>query len=126
VAPVRVEPVPGTPYGLAIFGPPATTSGPAIGALVAGVASIVVSFLVGCVGLDGWGILAAGAFAILAGCLGGAGIALGLVGARQTRRPSGSSRSTGRSLAIAGGVCGAVGLGITGCVLGAVALIEFV
>lgn len=128
--PVRVEPVPGTPYGLAIFGAPTAVSGPAIGALAAGVAAILVAFVVMCLGLagaaDGWGAAVAGAFAILAGFLGVAGIVLGAVGVRQIRRsglvagsgPSGvggapATSIRGRGLAVAGLICGACGVGLT-------------
>lgn len=129
--PVRLEPVPGTPYGLAIFGPPSVTSGPAVGALVAGVAAIFVSFAVTCFGLagarDGWGALVAGAFAVLAGFLAVTGLGLGAVGLRQTQRsalPAGGSAATGvrsapaaaiggRGLAVAGLICGATGLALT-------------
>ena len=128
--PVRVEPVPGTPYGLAIFGAPTALSGPAIGALVAGIAAILVSFVVLCFGLagagEGWGAAVGGAFAILAGFLGFAGVGLGIVGVRQVRAsgpvpgagPSGvggapATSIRGRGLAIAGLVCGASAVGLT-------------
>lgn len=80
----------GTPYGLAILGAPATTSGTAVGSLVCGIASVLVAMLVTCFGLagadDGWGLWVAGAFALLAGSLGIAAVGLGMVGVRQTRR----------------------------------------
>lgn len=129
--PTRVEPVPGTPYGLAIFGAPPVTSGPAVGALVAGVAALLVSLVVACLGLAGaaasgsggagsWGALVGGAFAVLTGFLGVAGIGLGAVGLRQTRGtgPAGESRVRGRGTAISGMVCGGVALAIAGCSLG--------
>lgn len=130
--PTRVEPVPGTGYGLAIFGAPPVTSGPAVGALVAGVAALLVSLVVACVGLAdaiasdsgggaaGWGALVGGAFAVLTGFLGLAGIGLGTVGLRQTRGtgPAGESRVRGRGTAISGMVCGGVALAIAGCSLG--------
>jgi len=112
--PVAYEAVAGTPYGLAIFGVPPTASGPATGSLVTGVASILVSLVVGCFGLvgaeKGWGPVVAGAFAVLAGLLGMASLVLGRVGLRQIKRGAGWSRATGRGLAIAGIVCGGVGL----------------
>lgn len=128
--PVRVEPVAGTPYGLAIFGAPSATSGPAIGSLVAGVAAILVSFVVMCLGLagagGGWGAPVAGAFAILAGFLGFAGIGLGVVGTRHVRRgapspdegPTGvagapAATIRGRGLALAGLICGVTGVVVT-------------
>ena len=80
----------GTPYGLAILGPPATTSGAAVGSLVCGIASVLVAMLVTCFGLagagDGWGLWVGGAFALLAGALGIAAVGLGIVGVRQTRQ----------------------------------------
>jgi hypothetical protein len=172
--PVRIEPVAGTPYGLAILGAPSPTSGPAVGALVCGIASILVSLLVTCFGLlgaaEGWGIWVAGAFAVLAGCLGIAGIGLGIGGIRQTRdrrarvapsppyrtgpqttgyptaqhfppyasgayaagtQPAGpasgdTARPRGRGMAVAGLACGIAGGAITACVLGLVAVIQFV
>lgn len=135
--PSRIEPVPGTPFGLAIFAAPPATSGPSIGALVAGIAAVLVSFLVVCVGLaadaatatggqaGGWGALVGGAFAVLAGFLGFAGVGLGVVGVRQTRQvaqvPGEPVR--GRGMAITGIVCGAVGVTIAGCALGVALLV---
>jgi hypothetical protein len=104
-SPVRIEPVTGTPYGLAILGAPATTSGAAVGSLVSGIASVLVAMVVTCFGLagavDGWGLWVAGAFALLAGALGIAGVALGVVGLRQTRgrqaqRPPGYTHAAGQ------------------------------
>lgn len=129
--PVRVEPVPGTPYGLAILGPPEATSGPAVGALVAGIGSGLVALFVACSGLAGagagWGLWVAGAFAVLAACLGVAGTGLGVVGMRQTRaRPAGPRPVVkGRSMAVAGLTCGIAGVVITACALGTVALVQF-
>jgi hypothetical protein len=130
--PVRVEPVPGTGYGLAIVGAPAATSGPSVGALLAGIASILVSLLVSCFGLvelsatddgqRGTGVLVGGAFAVLAGFLGCAGIGLGVAGMRQTKRGAGGPPVAGRGMAIAGLVCGAVGLGIAVCAIGVAGL----
>lgn len=117
--PRRVEAVPGTNFGLVHLDVPPVTSGLAIGALVAGIASVLVSFVVGCFGLagaqDGWGAWVAGAFAMIAALAGGAAIGLGLLGLRQIRRtaPPPAIRFTGRGLAIAGIACGAVGLGLT-------------
>lgn len=98
---------------------PPVTSGPAIGSLIAGVASITVALLVACFGLagahSGWGAWAAGAFAVLSGLAGIAAVLLGLFGRRQISRPAPppAIRFTGRGLAIAGISCGAVGLGVT-------------
>ena len=130
--PIRVEPVPDTPYGLAIFGAPPIVSGPAVGSLVAGIASVLVSLVVSCFALAefsateseaGTGALVGGAFAVLAGCLGGAGIGLGLAGMRQARRAKATDTPvTGRGMAIGGLVCGAVGLTIAACSIGAAVL----
>ncbi|MFC7242636.1 hypothetical protein ACFQO7_09090 [Catellatospora aurea] len=112
--PVRVEVVPGTPYGLAVLGAPKTASGVAASALVAGVGSVLVSLVVWCFGLagaqQGWGGLVAGAFAVLAILLGAAGVLLGWLGIRQIRLAAGNL--TGRGVAITGLVCGAVGLAL--------------
>src|SRR5436190_20157658 len=48
IKPGRVEPVPGTPYSLVYPEVPPIVCGPAVGSLVAGIGSIVVSLLVGC------------------------------------------------------------------------------
>ncbi|GAB2923989.1 hypothetical protein GCM10027280_08860 [Micromonospora polyrhachis] len=118
-APRRVETVPGTPFGTVHLEVPPMVSGLAIGALVAGIASVLVSFLVVCFGLagaaEGWGAWAAGAFALLGVLSGGAAIVLGLLGLRQIRRVASPSaiRFRGRGLAIAGLSCGGTGLGVT-------------
>lgn len=109
--PVRVEAVPGTPYGLAVLAAPRTASGVAASALVTGVGSVLVSLVVWCFGLagaqQGWGGLVAGAFAALAILLGAAGIVLGWLGMRQIRLAAGAM--TGRGVAVSGLVCGIVG-----------------
>ena len=68
--PVAVEAIAGTPFGVAVVSVAPTVSGPAAASLVAGVGSILVSFVVGCFGVlgarDGWGPMVAGAFAVLA------------------------------------------------------------
>lgn len=113
--PVRVEAVPGTEFGIAIASVPPTFSGQATGSLVAGSASIAVSLAVGCFGIvggaDGWGVLVSGAFAILAGLLGLAGIGLGLVATRVIKASRG--RFTGRGVAISGIACGSTGVVLT-------------
>jgi hypothetical protein len=133
--PTRIEPVPETSYGLAIYGSPPSVSGPSIGSLVAGIASILVSFAVSCAALvelaatsdenasnatPGAAALVGGAFAALAAFLGIAGIGLGLAGMRQTRRAAlaADGAVSGRGMAIAGLVCGSVGLTIAACSLG--------
>lgn len=109
--PARVEVVPGTPFGVAIPSSPPISSGMATGSLITGIASIVVSFAVVCLGIagasGGWGPWAGGAFAILAGLLGVAGVVLGGLGRRQVRR---AAAVTGKGVATAGIVCGGVGL----------------
>ncbi|MBO4204675.1 hypothetical protein GSF22_01435 [Micromonospora echinofusca] len=129
-APGRVTPVEGTPFGLVQLEVAPVTSGLAIGALVAGVVSILVALLVGCFGLlgaqDGWGAWAGGAFALLGVLAGLAGMVSGLLGRRQTRRAAAppAVRFTGRGLAIAGIVCGAVGLVLTVLSLGLALLLQ--
>jgi hypothetical protein len=137
-APRRVDAVPGTPFGLVYLDVAPVTSGPAVAALVTGIASMLVAFGAGCMGLlgrsGGWGGWAAGAFAVLAGLLGIVGVLLGELGRRQTgavgsaARPGTTRRSvawppvaegappvryTGHGLAVAGLICGGVGLALT-------------
>lgn len=116
--PARVDAVGGTEYGLVQIEVPAVTSGLAIGAMLAGIGSILVSFLVLCFGAtgaeDGWGGWVAGAFTLLAVLFGGGAVGAGLAGTRQIRRSGhdGRMRFTGRGQAIAGISCGAAGAGI--------------
>ena len=116
--PERVEALPGTEFGLVQLRIAPVASGPAIGALVAGIASVAVSLVVLCFGVvgssDGWGALVAGAFAVLAVLAGGGAIAVGLAARRQIRRSEvpGVIRFTGRGTAVAGISCGAAGAGI--------------
>jgi hypothetical protein len=111
--PKRIEPVPGTPFAVAYLDVPQTTSGPATGALVAGIGSLLAMLLVGCFGTlaaqADAGPLVGGAFGMLSLALGTAGVGLGLVGLRQIHR----YRVHGRGLAIAGISCGAAGGGLT-------------
>jgi hypothetical protein len=92
---------------------------------------VLASTLVLCFGLvgarDGWGLLVAGAFAILAGAISLAGLGLG-VGARwQIRRAgaTGTMRFTGRGVAIAAICCGAAGVALTLLSLVLTAVVEF-
>jgi hypothetical protein len=116
--PERVDPLPGTEFGLVRLRVEPITSGLAIGSLVAGIAAILVSFLVFCFGLvgaeSGWGAVVGGAFTLLSVVGGGGAVAVGLVAIRQIRRSGqiGQVRFTGRGLAIAGISCGATGAGI--------------
>jgi len=116
--PERVEPVPGTGFGLVQIRVAPITSGLAVGAMIAGIASILVSTLVLCFGLmgsdDGWGGWVAGAFALLSALLGGGAIGVAL-GARRLIRRSGRAgrvRFVGNGIAMAGIWCGGAGLGI--------------
>ncbi|MEQ4302743.1 hypothetical protein ABNF97_15320 [Plantactinospora sp. B6F1] len=137
-APSRVDAVPGTPFGLVHLEVAPVTSGPAVASLVTGGGSVLVAFTSGCLGLAGsspadWGGWVAGAFALLAGLLGVAGVLLGELGRRQTS-PTGRApwpgrrrvapgaapgptappvRFTGRGLAIAGLSCAGAGLALT-------------
>lgn len=128
--PRRVEAVPGTPFGVVHLDVPPVTSGPAVAALVTGIASTAVSLLVLCFGVlgarAGWGGWVAGAFAVLGGLLGGAAVLLGLFARRQIRRPAPppAIRFTGGRLATAGLICGAVGLGVTVLALGLALLLQ--
>jgi hypothetical protein len=116
--PERVDAVPGTEFALVQLRVEPITSGLAIGSLLAGIAAILVSFLVLCFGLAGsgagWGAVVAGAFTLLS-ALGGIGaIVVGLIARRQIRRSgqTGQVRFTGGGVAIAGISCGGAGTGI--------------
>src|SRR3954468_22491111 len=80
--PERVEPLPGTEFGLVQLRVEPIISGLAIGSLVAGIGSILVSLLVFCFGLtgssQGWGGWVAGAFTVLSVVVGGGAIGVGL------------------------------------------------
>ncbi|MFI6260926.1 hypothetical protein [Micromonospora sp. NPDC051006] len=110
-----MEPVPGTPYGVVHLDVPPVTSGLAVGALVVGIVSILVSVLVICFGVTGssWtGVWAAGAFTLLGSLTGAGAIVAGLLAMRQIRRPAPppAVRFSGRGLAVAGVSCGGAGL----------------
>jgi hypothetical protein len=117
--PGRVEAVPGTGFGVMHLHVAPLTSGLAIGALMAGIAAILVSFVVLCFGLagatDGWGPWVAGAFTVLGGLAGIGGIGLGVTALRQIRGSgkAGMIRFSGRGVAIGGISCGATGLVIS-------------
>ncbi|MFF5181655.1 hypothetical protein ACFY2Q_26810 [Micromonospora sp. NPDC000316] len=109
-----MEPVPGTPFGVVHLDVPPVTSGLAIGALVAGIASILVALLVICFGVafaGNGGAWASGAFTVLGVLAGVAATVAGLLGQRQIRRPAAPPAVlfTGRGLAVAGISCGAAG-----------------
>jgi hypothetical protein len=129
--PARVEPVAGTEFGLVQLQVPPIASGLATGSLIAGIASVLVSFLVLCFGLsgasDGWGGWVAGAFALLAVLAAGGAIALGLIAVRQIRGSAepGRVRFTGRGRAIAGISCGGAGAGIALVALALTLVLQF-
>ncbi|MFI0792479.1 hypothetical protein ACH4OY_07240 [Micromonospora rubida] len=106
--------MPGTPFGVVHLDVPPVTSGLAVGSLVAGIVSALVSVLVICLGAtaDSQGAWAAGVFTFLGVLAGAAAVVAGLLGTRQIRRPSPppAVRFTGRGLALAGISCGAAGL----------------
>ncbi len=110
--------MPGTEFGLVQLRVEPITSGLAIGSLMAGIGSILVSLLVVCFGLagasEGWGGWVAGAFTLLCVAAGGGAVALGVVSRRQIRRSgqTGQVRFTGAGLGMAGIVCGSIGAGI--------------
>lgn len=116
--PARVDPLPGTEFGLVQLRVVPITSGLAIGSLVAGIGAILVSFLVFCFGLVGaesdWGGWVSGAFTLLSVAIGGGATALGVVARRQVRRAGepGQVRFTGSGLAVGGISCGLAGVGI--------------
>jgi hypothetical protein len=111
--PVRVETVPGEPFGLAILPAPTTMSGLAIGSLVTGISALLVTGVVWCFGLvgadGGWGGLVSGAFGVLAVLLGAAGVALGVIALRTIRR---TQQMKGRGNAITGIICGGAGVAL--------------
>jgi hypothetical protein len=118
-APRRVEPVPGTQFAVVTLDVPPVTSGLATGALVAGIASVLVSFVVVCFGVAGapygWGALAAGAFTLLAVVAAAGAIVLSVAARRQINQvgPAAAIRYAGKGLATSGLVTGLVGLAIT-------------
>ncbi|GAB1644949.1 hypothetical protein [Krasilnikovia sp. MM14-A1259] len=129
--PARVDPVAGTEFGLVQYAVAPIASGLATGALIAGIASILVSLLVFCFGLsgatEGWGGWVGGAFTVLAVMAGGGAIGVGLAGLRQIRRSgvSGRARFTGRGRAIAGISCGGVGAGLALVALALTLMLQF-
>jgi hypothetical protein len=128
--PDRVEAVPGTQFGVVHLKVTPLSSGLAAGSLMAGIASVLVSFLVPCFGMvgvsEGWGAWVAGAFAVLGGLAGGAAVGLGLAALRQIRRSGrpGLIRFTGRGTAIGGIACGGAGLAIAALSLLLVVLLQ--
>ncbi|HEX6498742.1 MAG TPA: hypothetical protein VF054_06875 [Micromonosporaceae bacterium] len=126
----RVEALAGTTFGVGYADVPAVMSGMAVGSLVLGIASVLVSLVVwlfGLIGADrGWGMVIAGAFAVLAALGGAIAIVLGILSRRQIRDSADEPlRFTGARVAMAGVVVGAVGLGLTVLALATTALLEF-
>ncbi|WP_433210937.1 hypothetical protein ACQP00_49455 [Dactylosporangium sp. CS-047395] len=114
---MRVDAVEGTPFGVAYPAVAATPSGPSIGSLIAGIASILVALFAMCLGLtgasEGWGLAAAGAFTVLGVFLGAGAVGLALAATRQIRRAAGTGVAvSGRGMAITGIVLGCVGGGL--------------
>ena len=114
--PIGWTPVQGTPYVLGLLPVPASTSGPAVGALIAGIVSILVALWATTIGLlgaaAGWGGWVAGAFGVLALLVGGAGALIGLLTLRRLP-PATTGRPPvvrGRGLAVAGVSCGTAGV----------------
>ena len=111
---MRIDVVQGTPFGVAYPLVPSTPSGPSIGSLVAGIASILVALVVSCLGVggaaDGWGPTAAGAFTALAVFLGLGSVGLGVFGMRRIRLAG--PEASGKGMAITGIILGAVGAGL--------------
>jgi hypothetical protein len=116
--PERIEAVPGTEFGLVQLRVTPITSGLAVTAMIAGIASILVSTLVLCFGIagadDGWGGWVAGAFALLSVLFGGGAVGVGVAARRLIRRSGrdGRVRFTGNGIALAGIWCGGSGMGI--------------
>lgn len=112
-SPVRYEGVPGEPFNLAILPTPKIVSGPSVGALLAGIGSLLVSGAVWCFGItgdeQGWGPLVGGAFFALTAFLGVAGVILGIVGLRNIKRDR-TGTTTGKGYAISGLSTGGAGL----------------
>jgi hypothetical protein len=116
--PERIDPLPGTEFGLVHLRVVPITSGLAIGSLVAGIGAILVSTLVFCFGLTGssagWGGWVSGAFALLSVVIGGGAAAVGAVARRQIQQSGGPGRVRfiGGGMAVAGIACGSAGAGI--------------
>ncbi|XVU26227.1 hypothetical protein ACQPZJ_03985 [Actinoplanes sp. CA-054009] len=116
--PERVDPLPGTEFGLVQLRVEPITSGLAIGSLIAGIGSILVSTLVLCFGIagasGGWGGWVAGAFTVLSVLAGAGAIVVAVVARRQIRRSGqiGQVRFTGAGIGMAGIICGSAGAGI--------------
>ncbi len=90
------------PFAVVHLDVPPVASGLAVGSLVAGITSVLVSVLVICFGAIGGGAngaWAAGAFAALGGLTGAGAVVAGLLGMRQIRRPAPRRRSASPAVA---------------------------
>jgi hypothetical protein len=115
--PVAVAPVAGSPFGVALVEVRAAPNGMAVASLVTGIAAMLVSLVVAFFALagasSGWGAPVAGAFAVLALFAGGSATWLGAVGLGRIRRGVAWGPVRGRGVAVAGLVCGLVGVALT-------------
>ena len=115
--PVAVAPVGDTPFAVALVEVRPLASGQAIASLVAGIASILVSLVVGifvAAGVEGgWGPSVAGAFAVLATLLCAAAVGLSVTARRRIRDSVAWGATRGHGMAVAGLSCGLSGLAIT-------------
>jgi hypothetical protein len=97
--PQRIDLVPGTDFGLAYAQLAPITSGQAVGSMIAGIASILVTLVEAAFGIggaaSGWGATVAGAFGILAVVFGSAAIGIGIVARRAIKRSAGALRGNG-------------------------------
>lgn len=84
-------------------------AGPAVGSMIAGIASLLVALIAGCAGTSGSLLITVALVVLAVFCSSAAGL-LGAVALRQVRRSGGEYR--GRGMAIAGLSCGSVALGL--------------
>jgi hypothetical protein len=112
--PERIEAVAGTDFGLAYAQLEPIMSGQAVGSMILGIASILVTLPEAALGLRGagagWGALISGAFGILATLLGSAAIGIGVVATRSVKRSVGSLRGYG--IGKAGIILGIIGVSL--------------
>lgn len=128
--PARVEAVAGTNFGVVHLEIAPVASGFAVGALIAGIAALLIGVLVVCFGVlgasSGWGAWVAGAFTVLGLVAGGGGVGLGVAALRQIRRSGqpGRVRFTGRGSAIGGAWCGGIGATVSLVALALVVVVQ--
>ncbi len=115
LAPERIEAIPGTDFGVAYASVAPIASGQAVGSMIAGIGSVLVSLVELSFGLGGagagWGPLIGGAFGFLALLLGVAAIVASRIATGKIRRSAGLLHGSG--LARAGTILGIIGVGIT-------------